>query len=141
MQIVKKAAVSAVTVGLLAFGAVVGVGGSAFAGQGPGNLITGCEAQVTSVSIGFQPNCDAIGGSIHDPTTIVIYLDTDKLATLIEDQEGQAMDASWTLFLRRERHRRQRSWHLRRHLRRADTIHGDRPADGGRLARAQPVHD
>jgi hypothetical protein len=97
MQMIKKVTASAVTVGLLAFGAVVGVGGAALASPVPYVLITGCEAQVATVTLGFGPNCEAIGGSTGNPTTIFIDLDTDNLSALIGDQEGQAMDASWTL--------------------------------------------
>src|SRR5580692_11550037 len=97
MWIFKKAAVSMAAVSLLALGAVVGVGGSALAAAGPGTLITGCEAQVNTVANGFEPNCEAIGGSIDNPTVIVVDVDTDDLGTLIDDQKGQGMDASWTL--------------------------------------------
>jgi hypothetical protein len=92
MWIFKKAAVSMAAVSLLALGAVVGVGGSALAAAGPGTLITGCEAQVNTVANGFEPNCEAIGGSIDNPTVIVVDVDTDDLGTLIDDQKGQGMD-------------------------------------------------
>jgi hypothetical protein len=99
MRIFKKAAVSTTAFCLLALGAVVGVGGTALAapGPGPGELITGCEAQVNTVSNGFEPNCEAIGGSIDNPTVIAVYVDTDDLGALIDDQKGQGLDASWTL--------------------------------------------
>jgi len=97
MRIFKKAAVSMTAVGLLAFGAVVGVGGSAFAGQGPEGLITGCESQVGSVVPGLEPNCVALGGSTDNPTSIAIYVDTEGLGALIDAQPGQGLDAAWTL--------------------------------------------
>jgi Ricin-type beta-trefoil lectin domain len=97
MRIFKKAAVSMTAFSLLALGAVVGVGGTALAATGPGGLITGCAAQVNAVANGFEPNCEAIGGSVDNPTAIAIYVDTDDLGALIDDQPGQGMDASWTL--------------------------------------------
>ena len=98
MRIFKKAAVSMTAVGLLAVGAVVGVGGSALAApKGPDTLITGCDAQVNTVGDGFEPNCEAIGGTVDNPTVIAIYVDTDDLGALIDAQPGQGMDASWTL--------------------------------------------
>jgi ricin-type beta-trefoil lectin protein len=97
MRIFKKAAVSMTAFCLLALGAVVGVGGPALAATSPDGLITGCEAQVNAVANGFEPNCEAIGGTIDNPTVIAVYVDTDDLGTLIDDQPGQGMDASWTL--------------------------------------------
>ena len=97
MRIFKKAAVSMAALCLLALGAVVGAGGSALAAVIPPGLITGCENQVTTVTNGLEPNCEAIGGSIDSPTEIIVYVDTDNLATLIDDQPGQGMDAAWTL--------------------------------------------
>ena len=67
MRIFKKTAVSMTAFCLLALGAlgaVVGVGGPALAATGPDGLITGCEVQVNAVENGFEPNCEAIGGSI-----------------------------------------------------------------------------
>jgi hypothetical protein len=97
MRIFKKAAVSMTAFCLLALGAVVGVGGPALAAAGPDGLITGCEAQVNAVTNGLEPNCEAIGGTIDNPTVIAVYVDTDDLGALIDDQPGQGMDASWTL--------------------------------------------
>jgi hypothetical protein len=97
MRIFKKAAVSMAAFCLLALGAVVGVGGSALAAVDPYGLITGCETQVNTVTDGFEPNCEAISGTIDNPTAIAVYVDTDNLGTLIDDQPGQGMDASWTL--------------------------------------------
>jgi hypothetical protein len=97
MRIFKKAAVSMTAFCLLALGAVVGVGSPALAATGPDGLITGCEAQVNAVTTGFEPNCEAIGGTIDNPTVIAVYVDTDDLGALIDDQTGQGMDASWTL--------------------------------------------
>jgi hypothetical protein len=97
MRIFKKAAVSMTAFCLLTLGAVIGVGGSALAANNPRGLITGCEAQVNRVTEGFEPNCEAIGGTIDNPTVIVVYVDTDSLGTLIDNQPGQGMDASWTL--------------------------------------------
>jgi hypothetical protein len=98
MRIFKKAAVSMTAVCLLAVGAAVGVGGSALAADtGPNVLVTGCETQVTTQKDGFEPNCEALGGTVDNPTLIAIYLDTDDLGTLIDEQPDQGMDASWTL--------------------------------------------
>jgi hypothetical protein len=97
MRIFKKTAVSMTAFCLLALGAVVGVGGSAHAANGLEGLITGCEAQVNTVTDGFEPNCEAIGGTTDNPTVIVVYVDTDDLGALIDDKPGQGMDASWTL--------------------------------------------
>jgi hypothetical protein len=98
MRIFNKAAVSMTAVCLLAFGAVVGAGGSAFAGDGgPDTVITGCSADVNTSATGFEPNCEAISGTVGNPTVIGVYVDTDDLAALIKAQPGQGMDASWTL--------------------------------------------
>ena len=97
MRIFKKAAVSMTVFCLLALGAVVGVEGPVLAATGPDGLITGCEAQVNVVANGLEPNCEAIGGTIDNPTVIAVYVDTDNLGALIDDQPGQGMDASWTL--------------------------------------------
>jgi hypothetical protein len=97
MRIFKKAAVSMAALCLLALGAVVGAGGSALAAVIPPGLITGCENQVNTVMNGLEPNCEAIAGSIDNPTEIIVYVDTDNLATLIDNQPGQGMDAAWTL--------------------------------------------
>jgi hypothetical protein len=97
MRIFKKAAVSMTAFCLLALGAVVGVGGPALAATGPDGLITGCEVQVNTVTNGFEPNCEAIGGTVDNPTVIAVYVDTDNLGALIDDKPGQGMDASWTL--------------------------------------------
>jgi len=97
VRIFKKAAASMTAVGLLAFGAVVGVGGSAFADQGPDGLITGCETTVGLAVPGLEPNCEALGGSTDNPTAIAIYVDTSDLGALIDAQPGQGLDVSWTL--------------------------------------------
>lgn len=97
MRIVKKAAVFTAAAGLLSFGAVVGSGGSAFAGQSPDYVVTSCAAYVNTAATGFEPNCASLSGSIANPTAIEIAVDTDGLAALITAQAGQGLDASWTL--------------------------------------------
>jgi hypothetical protein len=97
-----KAVTSTVTVGLLAFGAVAGSGGSAFAGPAPvpEAPITGCFTSVAGVAVGYTPNCTAIGGTIDHPnTSIVIGFDetSDALAKLIDDQVGQGFSEQWVL--------------------------------------------
>jgi hypothetical protein len=97
MRIFKKAAVSMTAVGLLGFGAAVGFGGSALASVGLPGLITGCETVVNTDANGFVPNCEAIGGTVDNPTAIGVYVDTDNLGALIDAQSGQGIDAAWTL--------------------------------------------
>jgi hypothetical protein len=100
MRIFMKAVASTATVGLLAFGAVAGGGGPAFAGVNPYSLITGCTTSVDNVAAGFVPNCTAISGTIEHPnTSIFVELEEteDTLGTLIDDQSGQGFEASWDL--------------------------------------------
>jgi Ricin-type beta-trefoil lectin domain len=100
MRIFMKAVAFTATVGLLALGAVAVSGGPAFASTDPYTLITGCITAVNNVSVGYVPNCAAIGGTIEHPnTTIVLGLDstTDAFDALINDQDGQGYDASWDL--------------------------------------------
>jgi hypothetical protein len=102
MRILMKAVTSTVTVGLLAFGAVAGGGGSAFAGPAPDSYvpITGCSTSVTGVTVGFLPNCTAVGGTMDHPnTSIVVGFDetTDVLGKLIDDQGGQGFTEQWVL--------------------------------------------
>ena len=97
LRIFRKAAVSMTAVCLLAVGAVVGFGGSAFAApKAPDVMITGCESSV-SMADGTEPNCEAIGGTTDNPTVIGVYVDTQDLGELIDAQPGQGLDASWTL--------------------------------------------
>ncbi len=97
MRIFTKAVVSTTAVGLLAFGAVVGSTGSALAAPSPNALITGCTADTGTIAVGVQPNCLAIGGTVDNPTSVIIDVDTDQLGTLIADQTGQGLNASWVL--------------------------------------------
>jgi hypothetical protein len=102
MRIFMKAVTSTMTVGLLAFGAVVGSGGSAFAGPAPipDLPITGCVTSVAGVAIGYTPNCTAIPGTVQHPNgSIVIGFDetSDALATLIDDQPDQGFSEQWVL--------------------------------------------
>ena len=100
MRIFMRAVAATATVGLLAFGAVVGSGGSAFAGQDPYTLITGCTTDVADVGVGYMPNCTATSGTIEHPNTSIVIgveTDTDAIDTLITDQEGQGLEASWAL--------------------------------------------
>jgi hypothetical protein len=100
MRIFMKAVAATATVGLLAFGAVVGSGGSALAGQDPYALITGCTTSVNDVSVGYVPNCAAVSGTIEHPnTSIIVGIVTSEnvLGTLLDDQDGQGYEASWGL--------------------------------------------
>jgi Ricin-type beta-trefoil lectin domain len=100
MRILMKAVASTATVGLLAFGAVAGGGGSAFASVTPYTLITGCGASVADVQVGFVPNCEAIEGTIAHPNSLILIamlVEPDRLSTLIGDQLGQGLKASWVL--------------------------------------------
>ena len=102
MRIFMKAVTSTVTVGLLAFGAVAGSGGSALAGPALTRdvPITGCSTSVTGVTVGFMPNCTAVAGTMEHPnTSIVIGFEetTDLLAQLVDDQDGQGFTAQWSL--------------------------------------------
>jgi Ricin-type beta-trefoil lectin domain len=104
MRIFMKAVASTATVGLLAFGAVDGSGGTAFAGPSPSpnpyTLITGCTTAVNDVAVGYVPNCTAVGGVIEHPNASIILgveTTTDALATLIDDQTGQGLTVSWNL--------------------------------------------
>jgi hypothetical protein len=100
MRIYMKAVTSTVTVGLLAFGAVAGSGGSAFAAPASYVPITGCGTTVTGVTVGFVPNCTAVSGTMDHPnTSIVIGFEeaTNVLGKLIDDQDGQGLTAQWVL--------------------------------------------
>jgi hypothetical protein len=104
MRIFMKAVAATATVGLLAFGVVAGSGGTAFAGPSPSpnpyTPITGCTTYVNDVTVGYVPNCTAVGGTIEYPnSSIVIGVEatSDSLATLIDDQTGQGLTASWNL--------------------------------------------
>jgi hypothetical protein len=102
MRIFMKAVTSTVTVGLLAFGAVAGSGGSAFAGPPPipEPPITGCSTSVAGVAVGYTPNCTAVSGTIDHPNTSIVigFTETsDALAKLIDDQPGQGLTEQWLL--------------------------------------------
>jgi hypothetical protein len=102
MRIFMKAVTSTVTVGLLAFGAVAGSGGSAFAGPAPipDLPITGCSTAVAGVAVGYTPNCTAVSGTIDHPNTSIVigFTETsDVLAKLIDDQPGQGFTEQWVL--------------------------------------------
>jgi hypothetical protein len=99
MRIFMKAVASTATVGLLAFGAVGGSGGTAFAGQGPSYLpIALCSSSVADVAIGYVPNCEAEGTIEYPNSSIAIGFEvTDSVSTLIDDQEGQGLTLSWEL--------------------------------------------
>lgn len=100
MRIFMKAVAATATVGLLAFGVVAGSGGTAFAGQNPYTLITGCTTAVNDVAVGYVPNCTAVGGVIENPSASIIVgveTTTDTLNTLIDDQDNQGLTVSWNL--------------------------------------------
>jgi hypothetical protein len=100
MRIFMKAVTSTVTVGLLAFGAVAGSGGSAFAAPVPDVPITGCETSVAGVTVGYTPNCTAIEGTMDHPNTSIVIGFTeasDVLGQLIDDQGGQGFTEQWVL--------------------------------------------
>jgi hypothetical protein len=83
MRIFMKAVTSTVAVGLLAFGAVAGSGGSAFAGPAPVPYvpITGCSTSVAGVAVGYTPNCTAVGGTMDHPNTSIIVARVSSWST------------------------------------------------------------
>jgi Ricin-type beta-trefoil lectin domain len=95
MRIFKKVATSMAAVGLLAFGAVAGSGGSALAAAD--QPITGCSASEGLLALGLVPNCTAGDSTILNPTSITITLNTTALAALINAVPGLGMKATWTL--------------------------------------------
>jgi Ricin-type beta-trefoil lectin domain len=95
MRIFKKAATSMVAVGLLAFGAVAGSGGSAFAATA--QPVTGCSATIGALAVGLFPNCTAGTSTIASPTSITITLNTTSLGSLLNFIPGLGMKASWNL--------------------------------------------
>jgi Ricin-type beta-trefoil lectin domain len=99
MRIFIRAVAATATVGLLAFGAVAGSGGPAFAGADPYTLITGCTTAVDDVSVGYVPNCTSASGAVeHRSSSIIVgIITTDVLGTLISDQTGQGYELSWDL--------------------------------------------
>jgi hypothetical protein len=95
MRTFKKAAASAVAVGLLAFGGVAGSGGSAFAATA--QPVTGCSATIGALALGLFPNCTAGSSTIANPTSIAITLNTTSLGALLGVIPGLGMKASWNL--------------------------------------------
>jgi Ricin-type beta-trefoil lectin domain len=95
MRIFKKAATSMVAVGLLAFGAVAGSGGSALAASA--QPVTGCSATIGALAIGLFPNCTAGTSTIANPTSITINLNTTSLGALLNVIPGLGMKATWNL--------------------------------------------
>jgi hypothetical protein len=95
MRIFKKAASSMVAVGLLAFGAVAGSGGSAFAASA--QPVTGCSATIGALAVGLFPNCTAGTSTIASPTSITINLNTTSLGSLLGLIPGLGMKATWNL--------------------------------------------
>jgi hypothetical protein len=95
MRIFKKAAASTVAVGLLAFGAVAGGGGSALAATA--QPVTGCSATLGAIALGLFPNCTAGDSTIANPTSITITLNTTSLGALLNVIPGLGMTASWNL--------------------------------------------
>jgi hypothetical protein len=81
MRIFKKAATSMAAVGLLAFDAVAGSGGSAFAATA--QPVTGCSATIGALAIGLFPNCTAGTSTVARPTSITINLNTTSLGSLL----------------------------------------------------------
>lgn len=92
---VKKFAVASAAVGLLAFGAVAGGGGTAFATTGAS--VTGCDATLGALALGLVPNCTASDGTVDSPTLITITLNTTSLGALINVIPGLGEKATWTL--------------------------------------------
>lgn len=95
MRIFKKAAASAVAVGLLAFGGVAGSGGSAFAATA--QPVTGCSATLGVLALGLFPNCTAGNSTIANPTSVTITVNTTSLGSLLNVIPGLGMKATWTL--------------------------------------------
>jgi hypothetical protein len=144
MRIFMKAVTSTVTAGLLAFGAVAGSGGSALAGPAPAPdvPITDCSASVAGVTVGFVPNCTAVGGRVDHPnTSIVIGFDeaTDLLAQLVDDQDGQGFTAQWALACDVDGATVTAPGSYTVTSTSQVPVHHDRPSVGGRLARPRPV--
>jgi hypothetical protein len=100
MRTFKKAAVTTAAVGLLAFGVVAGSGGSALATTAPPpgqQIITGCESDLGTLVSGAQPNCTAFPGTVNNPSSITVYVNTDELSELLDAQAGQGFTAEWGL--------------------------------------------
>jgi len=95
MRILKKAATSTVAVGLLAFGAVAGGGGSALASTA--QPVTACSATLGTLALGLLPNCTAGDSTIDNPTSITITLNTTSLGALLNVIPGLGEKATWTL--------------------------------------------
>ena len=68
----KKFAVASAAVSLLAFGAVAGGGGAAFASTD--TSVTGCDATLGALAVGLVPNCTAADSTIASPTSITITI-------------------------------------------------------------------
>jgi len=95
MRIFKKAAISAAAVGLLAFGAVAGSGGSASAATG--QSLNGCNATYGIVlGLSVLPTCTAGDSTIANPTSITITLNTTSLGSILS-LLGLGVKATWTL--------------------------------------------
>jgi hypothetical protein len=95
MRIFKKAATSMAAVGLLAFGAVAGSGGSALAATA--QPVTGCSATIGALAIGLFPNCTAGTSTTANPTSITINLNTTSLGALLNVIPRLGMTATWNL--------------------------------------------
>jgi hypothetical protein len=95
MRIFKQAATSMAAVGLLAFGAVAGSGGSAFAASA--QPVTGCSATIGALAVGLFPNCTAGTSTIASPTSITITLNTTSLGSLLNLIPRLGMKATWNL--------------------------------------------
>jgi hypothetical protein len=95
MRIFKKAAASAVAVGLLTVGGIAGSGGSAFAASA--QPVTGCSATLGVLALGLFPNCTAGNSTVANPTSITITVNTTSLGSLLNVIPGLGMKATWTL--------------------------------------------
>jgi hypothetical protein len=82
-------------VSLLAFGAVAGSGGSAYAATA--QPVTGCSATIGALALGLFPNCTAGTSTIANPTSITITVNTTSLGALLNLLPGLGMKATWTL--------------------------------------------
>jgi hypothetical protein len=95
MRIFKKAVTSAAAVGLLAFGAVAGSGGSADAATG--QSLNGCNATYGIIlGLSLLPTCTAGDSTIANPTSVTITLNTSSLGSIL-NLLGLGVKATWTL--------------------------------------------
>ena len=95
MRIFKKAVTSAAAVGLIAFGAVAGSGGTAHAATD--QSLNGCDATYGIIlGLSLLPTCTAGDSTIANPTSVSITLNTSSLGSIL-NLLGLGVKATWTL--------------------------------------------